>query len=154
MIRVIALDTSPLSLLASPRKSAEVLAINRWAAEHIRVGRRLVVPAIADYEVRRELIRLNRTHSLARLDAFNTAIEDRYLPLSDAALRLAATLWAQARKAGTPTADPKELDCDVRIAAQALSLGVPAGELVVATTNVGHLARFVTALPWTSIHAT
>ena len=71
--------------------------------------------------------------------------------LSDAALRLAATLWAQARNRGTPTADSRELDCDVLIAAQALSLGVPDGELVVATANVGHFAQFVAAELWTNI---
>ena len=88
-----------------------------------------------------------KVQGLARLDAFNAAAADRYLPLSDAALRLAATLWAQARRAGTPTADPKELDCDVLIAAQALTLGAPAVELVVATVNVGHFGRFVNAEP-------
>jgi hypothetical protein len=50
-----------------------------------------------------------------------------------------------------PTADPKELDCDVLIAAQALTIGVPSSELVVATTNVGHLSRFVTADLWVNI---
>jgi hypothetical protein len=67
------------------------------------------------------------------------------------ALRLAAKLWAQARNAGIPTADPKELDCDVLIAAQALSLDVSPAELVIATTNVGHLARFVPAALWANI---
>lgn len=90
MIRVIVLDAGPLSLVASPRRTAEVLAINRWAREQIGAGRQLVVPAIADYEVRRELIRVNRTQSLARLDAFNAAAEGRYLPLSDTAGRVFA----------------------------------------------------------------
>ena len=110
-----------------------------------------MVPAIADYEVRRELERVGRRQGLAQLDAFNVARADRYLALSDQALRLAAQLWAQARNAGIPTADPKELDGDVLIAAQALTLGVPAADLVIATTNVGHLARFVPADLWTNI---
>jgi predicted nucleic acid-binding protein len=151
MSQIIVLDASPLSLLASPRKTGEVLAISRWAREQLAAGRRLVVPAIADYEVRRELVRLRRTQSVARLDAFNTAAAGRYVPLSDAALRLGAELWAQARNAGTPTGDPRELDCDVLIAAQALTLGVPVGVLVVATVNVGHLAQFVPAELWTNI---
>jgi hypothetical protein len=49
------------------------------------------------------------------------------------------------------TADPKELDCDVLIAAQALDLGVPTSDLIIATMNVGHLSRFVTAELWTNI---
>lgn len=109
------------------------------------------MPSIADYEIRRELERANKKLGIARLDAFITAQPGRYVPLTDGALRLAATLWAQSRNAGTPTANPRELDCDVLIAAQALSLGVPASELVVATTNIGHFAQFVAADVWTSI---
>lgn len=153
MIQAIILDASPLSLLASPRQTTEVLAINHWAAEQVKAGRRLVVPAIADFEVRRELVRLRRIQSVDRLDAFNSAAEGRYIPLSDAALRLAADLWARARNAGTPTADPKELDCDVLIAAQALTLGLPPSDLVIATVNVGHLAQFLVAEPSISIRA-
>ena len=60
-------------------------------------------------------------------------------------------LWAQARHAGTPTAAPSELDCDVLLAAQALTLEVSAADRVIATTNVGHLAQFVAAELWTQI---
>jgi predicted nucleic acid-binding protein len=115
------------------------------------VGHRLVVPVIVDDEVRRELERVGQRKGLAQLDAFNAARADRYVSITDSALRLAARLWAQARNTGMPTADPKELDCDVLIAAQALTMGIPVSDLVVATTNVGHLARFVTADLWTNI---
>ena len=37
------------------------------------------------------------------------------------------------------------------IAAQALTLDVPKSDLVVATSNVGHLAQFVRAALWTEI---
>lgn len=64
-------------------------------------------------------------------------------------------LWAQARNLGTPTADPKELDCDVLIAAQALDYqttqGLAPGELVMATVNIGHHSRFLTAGLWQNI---
>ena len=110
-----------------------------------------MVSAIADYEVRRELEHAGRRQGLAQLGAFNAAWADRYLVLSDMALRLAAKLWAQERNAGISTADPKELDCDVLIAAQALTLDVSTADLVIATTNVGHLARFVPAALWANI---
>ncbi|MFI5352420.1 MAG: type II toxin-antitoxin system VapC family toxin [Candidatus Binatales bacterium] len=58
----------------------------------------------------------------------------------------AAELWAQARNRGTPTADPKELDGDVILAAQAEQVGA-----IVVTDNVGHLARFVKARNWREI---
>jgi len=151
MSRVVILDTGPLGLLANPKKTPEPRAITRWALDIMAAGHRLIVPAIADYEVRRELERIGQMQGLAQLDAFNAARSDRYLSLSDSALRLAAKLWAQARNAGMPTADPKELDCDVLIAAQALTMGVPTSDLVIATTNVGHLSRFVTADLWANI---
>jgi predicted nucleic acid-binding protein len=151
MSRVICLDAGPLGLLTNPKKTPEIRAITQWAIDIMVAGHRLVVPAIADYEVRRELERAGQRQGLAQLNAFNMARPDRYLSLSDGALQLAAQLWAQARNAGMPTADPKELDCDVLIAAQALTMGTPASDLVIATTNVGHLARFVAADLWTNI---
>lgn len=51
------------------------------------------------------------------LDAFITATPGRYLPLSDAALRLAADLWAKSSQSGQSTADPKALDVHVIFAA-------------------------------------
>jgi predicted nucleic acid-binding protein len=147
--RVIVLDTGPLGLLTNPKKTPESVAATRWAIGVMAAGHRLVVPAIADFEVRRELERLGKTRGIAQLDAFNAAQPGRFISVTDSALRLAAKLWAQARKAGTPTADPKELDADVVIAAQALDLGAP--DLVIATTNVGHLSLFLAADLWTNI---
>jgi predicted nucleic acid-binding protein len=60
----------------------------------------------------------------------------------------AAELWAMARRVGQPTADPNELDCDVILAAQALSVNA-----IVATENVKHLARFVDASHWKDLRA-
>jgi len=42
-------------------------------------------------------------------------------------------------------------DGDVILAAQALSLAVPGQQVLIATTNVAHLSRFVTADLWTNI---
>lgn len=76
---------------------------------------------------------------------------DRYIELSDGDLHRAAELWAESRRQGLPTSDPLELDVDVILAAQALNLGLPPDELVVATTNVRHLSRFVDARQWPDI---
>jgi hypothetical protein len=64
---------------------------------------------------------------------------------------LAADYWADARNTGQPTADAKALDGDMILSAQARLLGDEATEVIVATTNVAHLARFITALNWQSI---
>lgn len=72
---------------------------------------------MADYEVRRELLRAGRLRSVERLDEL--AAELDYLPLDTASMRRAAEFWALARNLGTPTADPREIDADVILAAQA-----------------------------------
>ena len=151
MSRAVVLDADLLGLVAQRHGIVPADACRQWIAAHVAAGTRLVVPSIADFEVRRELIRMNHQVGIARLDTFNTAAPDRYEVLTDAALQLAAQLWAQARNRGTPTGDPRELDCDVLIAEQALSLGVPPADLLVATSNVGHLAQFVTADLWSNV---
>ena len=114
----------------------------------IAAGVRIIVPEITDYELRRELLRTAHAASIRRLDALAQAME--YLPLSTAAMRKAAELWALARQQGQPTAGDNTIDADMILAAQALTLGTPA--VVIATTNVGHLSRFVSAELWYNIH--
>jgi hypothetical protein len=48
-------------------------------------------------------------------------------------------------------ADSKALDEDVILSAQARLLYNETTEVIVATTNVAHLSRFITALDWQSI---
>jgi predicted nucleic acid-binding protein len=146
---VILLDTGVLGLLTNRRSRPDALTCRRWAATHHQLGNTIIVPEIADYELRRELVRTGATAGLRDLDAL--AGRFRYAPLTTADLRLAAELWARARNAGMPTADPHALDGDVILAAQARLLEPDPGRLVVATTNVGHLARFVPAASWPDI---
>ena len=143
-------DAGPLGLVTNPRRSRQSIACAQWLQALVRHGNRGIVPEIADYEVRRELLRANKTRGLARLDALAGVLE--YLPLTTAAMRQAAIFWAQARQQGRPTADDKALDGDVILAAQAMALGV--ADVVVATTNVGHLSRFAPAALWPDITAT
>ena len=72
-----------------------------------------------------------------------------YLPITTAAMRKAAKFWAQARQQGQPTAADNTLDGDMILAAQATTLGV--SNVAIATTNVGHLARFAPAELWQNI---
>jgi hypothetical protein len=64
-------------------------------------------------------------------------------------MRLAAQLWADARRMGRPTAADAALDGDVILAAQARALGEEAAlPVTVVTTNVAHLSLFVRAALW------
>ena len=121
----------------------------------MKAGHKILVPAIADFELRRELTRAGKLNSLKTLDAFNATVLDRYLPLTDSALKRAAVLWAQASNLGSLPADPKELNGDVLIAAQVLEYqavsGLSTSDILVATVNVGHLSLFVPAGLWSNI---
>lgn len=110
---------------------------------------RVILPEIADYEVRRELLRANKVKGIARLNELARLLE--YLPLTTVAMRQAALFWAQARQQGQPTAGDKAIDGDMILVAQAATLAIP--DVVIATTNVGHLSRFVSADLWQSIAA-
>ena len=127
-----------------------MIAVAEWLSRRIHDGAQVIVPAIVYYELKRELLRAQKTAGIARLDAFVAAHPGRYLVLTDQALRLAAELWARARQQGRPTAGAAALDVDVLIAAQVLTFA-GSSEVVVATTNPKHLAQFIPATDWNKI---
>ena len=149
MTRLVLLDAGPLGLLTRSPRVPEAAACYAWLRAQLASGHHMLLPEIADYEVRRELLRLNAHAALRRLDALHH--ETSYLPLTTPVMRRAADLWAEMRQAGTPTADPHALDGDVILAAQALTVPQPGDTVVVATTNVGHLSRLVPAARWQDI---
>ena len=149
MIRHIFLDSSPLGLLSNPAASPDVLAITQWSRNCIAAGHQLYIPEVIDYELRRELKRAGKTKGIAKLDSLKSVLN--YVPLTTAAMVRAADLWADARKKGISTGDPARLDIDVILCAQALTLPVTATALIVATSNVNHISRFVTADVWVTI---
>lgn len=138
MTKRIVLDTGPLSMVTHPKENK---ATAEWFRSMLESGCEVIVPEIADYELRRELIRAGKTRSVKRLDKLKVSLE--YLPISTDTMLQAASLWAEARNRGKATADPKELDGDVILAAQAKRAGA-----VVATDNVGHLDQFVETRRW------
>jgi predicted nucleic acid-binding protein len=149
MSRIVLLDAGPLGLATNPRPIPEAQACGHWIETLVRGGTLVLVPEIADYEVRRELLRARKMQGVRRLDQLVAAIG--YVPLTTAAMRHAAEFWAAIRQTGKPTADAKALDGDVILAAQATVLAEQGHDIVVATTNVGHLRRFVAALEWQNI---
>jgi predicted nucleic acid-binding protein len=119
-------------------------------AQHENAGNLVVVPEVTDYEVRRALLLARRRHAISLLDGFVARF--LYLPITTAMMRHAAELWAKVRQIGLPTAGPESLDADAILAAQALSLNDPS--MIVATSNVSHVARLVACDDWRNIPAT
>ena len=151
MSRIVLLDAGPLGLLAQPRLTPSVLACRQWQASLQTKGILVQVAEIADYEVRRELLRAQKARGVRRLDQLKADLG--YVPLTTAAILQAAAYWAQLRQQGRPTAPDYALDADVILAAQAALLIGTGHSVVIATTNVGHLSRLVPADLWQNITA-
>jgi predicted nucleic acid-binding protein len=142
---IVLLDTGPLGILVHPRISQEC---QDWLEDILLKEYQVVLPEIADYELRRELLRLDNLARIKRLNRLKQRLE--YLPLTTDMMLQAAELWATVRKKGKPTADPHALDGDVILAAQAMSIETT-DQIIIATTNVRHLSLFVDAREWSDI---
>jgi predicted nucleic acid-binding protein len=151
MTRHIILDSGPLGMVTNPKASGITLECQLWLDRQIQARSIILIPEIADYEVRRELIRAGRLRGVQQLDQLQSALE--YIPLTTEMMVKAAELWAQVRQQGLPTADPNALDGDVILAAQTLiTRQQRQQEIIIATTNVGHLSRFTIAQDWQTIN--
>ena len=147
MNRYIILDSGPLSMVKNPKANSITLECQLWLDQQIRQGAIIFIPEIADYEVRRELIRAKKLKSIQQLNQLQRVLE--YLPLTTEVILKAAELWAIVRQQGQPTADATALDGDVILAAQTLTIAQQLQkEVIIATTNVGHLSRFTIAQHW------
>jgi predicted nucleic acid-binding protein len=151
MARIILLDSTPLGLLCRRRGHPHGDACRRWLDSIELAGILVVIPEIADYEVRRELIRSGSGAGLGQLD--NLTLTSLYDPLTTPIMRKAAEFWADLRRRGLPTAADAGLDADAILAAQAALIGNPGDIVIVATSNLRHLARFpgIDAQDWPSI---
>jgi predicted nucleic acid-binding protein len=146
------LDTGILGRLCHPRIEQH-RPFTEWLARRLDRGGRagVILPEIADYELRRKLLHLRLKHprsrtGLARLDQLVEVLV--YLPLSTPVMRRAAELWARARASGLPTAGEAELDGDIILAAQAQM-----ADGTVVTMNPRHLSRFVPVVDWQTIQS-
>ena len=132
------LDTGVLGQVCHPRKYDDVRSwFRRAVAEH-----ELLLSEFADFELRRELLRINSRHSLRRLDELTREL--RYLPVTTATWRATARLWAEQRQAGRPTGDG--LDGDLLLAIQAREEFA-----AVVTLNEKHFSGLVDVLSWTKV---
>jgi predicted nucleic acid-binding protein len=145
------LDTGVLGLVTHPRAKDEAAACIQWLHDCIAAGATICVPEVADYELRRELVLNNSQRALRNLNELVTDVAE-YIPLNTTVMRTAADLWAELRRRGQPTADARELDGDVILAAQAREFATNKARIVV-TNNVGHLSRMIQAERWQDLPA-
>lgn len=148
------LDAGVLGRLCHPRKHLND-PVSIRLEEFVAAGvaeRRVYIPAVTDYELRRKLLHLigkgqSTVASIERLDQL--AVRFDYLPVDLDTWHEAAQLWSDARAKGLSTTSPEALDCDVILAAQAKLV-----DGTVVTNNQRHLSRFVPTIDWTEIPTT
>jgi len=150
---LVLLDSKPLGMVTNPTASPETDECNEWLEGLLSKGIAVVVPEIIDYELRRELIRLDRPKSIARLDSLAAYIG--YLRLNSETYLIAAALWAKVRNEGKGTAGPQRLDIDCILAAQARQVSGGREQTRIATIDVDDLSRYdtdtVKAMHWGDI---
>ncbi len=106
MARIVLLDSGPLGLVSKSPQSAAVVQCQAWLLLLESSGVDIVIPEIADYEVRRELMRAGATAGLRRLEQLERRF--LYLPITTGAMRRACDFWALLRNAGVPTSGPQD----------------------------------------------
>lgn len=136
MSRAVLLDTHPLSQVTHPQVNPKV---QQWLRSLGKTETVIRVPEIADYELRRELLRQGKRKSIDRLNKLSQIC---LIPLTPETMRKAAELWAWERNQGKPTASNESLDGDVILAAQAILQLKSFDQVIVVTTNLKHISRF------------
>ena len=136
MSRAVLLDTHPLSQVTHPKSNPKV---QQWLRSLGKTETVIRVPEIADYELRRELLRQGKRKSIDRLNKLSQIC---LIPLTPETMRKAAELWAWVRNQGKPTASNDSLDGDVILAAQAILQLKSFDQVIVVTTNLKHISRF------------
>lgn len=138
-------------MITNPKSSPENEACKDWLAILVSGGVEVVIPEIADYEVRRELLRAGKDRGLGRLDALKGMLS--YAPITTPVMLKAAEFWAAAPTLGRQSADDASLDADMILAAQSDALNRGGNQALIATTNVRHLALFAPARVWRDVGA-
>lgn len=146
---VVLLDSGPLGLVTNPNASPTNRRCAEWLRSLGRAGIGVIVPEIADYEVRRELLRAGKTTGIRQLDRLKATA--RYVALTTDTMLLAAEFWADVRRRGRPTTDRYALDGDVILAAQAAIIARGEEQTVIATMNPSPLSLFADARNWQDI---
>ena len=149
---IVLLDTGPLGLITNPnQKNVETIQCEEWIRELVKKRVVICVPEIAYYESRRKHVHLKNEKALNRLESFLNHPRISYAPITTEIIKKASDLWGWARSTGQSTAHEKSIDSDVILAATAIIMSSRPEYVVIATTNVKHLARYTPAQEWKQI---
>lgn len=98
-----------------PEADREGRASREWYVATAGTSHRFAIAAVTQYEVRRELLRINAAAKLGRLEKLTqgTIAAETTAMVWDRA----GALWAMTRQRGRPTANPDALDGDAILAA-------------------------------------
>jgi predicted nucleic acid-binding protein len=117
---IVFIDSGVLGLVSSPSNQGEARECKEWFYRLLARSIYVITSDICEYEVRRSLILasfMNPTvKGIENLDELQQVID--FLPLTKSVMREASLLWAKARSLTLPTADNKNIDADIIIAAQ------------------------------------
>jgi hypothetical protein len=125
-------DAGPLGMITNPKCSPENEACKDWLVNLVSKGIGVVIPEIADYEVRRELLLAGKERGLGRLDALKSM--PGCSPITTTVMLKAAEFRATARRMGRQSA-----------------MASDGAQTVIATTNVRHFELFSPANIWGEI---
>jgi len=135
--KVIILDSKPLAEICNPLNYQKTQPLIKFLKDE-KIA--LKIAEITDYELRRELTLRDLHKGISNLNKF--AQRKQIIPLCRESLIIATKLWADLRKAAQPTADNKNIDCDVIMVAQALKLQDRYDQIIILTIDVKDLVRF------------
>ena len=150
MSRIILLDTGPLGYITHPTDKGDNGLCKKWFEDLRAADIAIRIPQIADYELRRKLIHIKSSASIALLNKLIRSTGG-LIRLTTRTMRKSAELWAQSRWDGIQTGDDAAIDGDVMLCAQAILLAENGDTVQVATTNVKHLETYVHAKKWSEL---
>ena len=90
MSKTVLLDAGPLGMISNPNATGVNRQCYEWMESLVVNGFQIRVPEMADYEVRRELLRANKSQGILRLDLLKNTLG--YMALTTSVMLQAAQL--------------------------------------------------------------
>ncbi|NJM61815.1 MAG: type II toxin-antitoxin system VapC family toxin [Oscillatoriales cyanobacterium RU_3_3] len=156
---IVLLDSNILALLVEPddeklsdeeKLAKESYQCTKWFYQLLSKGAYVTSSDLCDYEIRRELIRIN-SKSVRELDKLRDVIE--FQKVTFAVLEKAAALWAEARDRSQSNKVKENIDVDCILAAHwcLLKEEYPARQVIIATKNIKDFQRVAECSIWQNI---